>query len=194
MATSKFFSIATALRVMIFGGLLAILFVIVQSCQAPKTGLDSYAKDSLRKLVVLPSPPVQPDLEFTGPDGAFVRLADFKGQTILLNVWATWCAPCIKEMPTLDALQKQRGGETFQVVAVSLDRTQEEAQLWFEKNGIKNLTAYYDGSFALSANLEARGLPISVLYNTYGAEIARVAGDADWASPEAMALINAVTE
>ena len=123
-----------------------------------------------------------------------MTLENFKGRTILLNVWATWCAPCIKEMPTLDELQKELGSEKFQVVTVSLDRTQEEAQLWFAENGIENLTAYHDGSFALSAKLEVRGLPISVLYDKYGRENARVAGDADWASPEALAFINAVTE
>ena len=194
MAASNFLSVTTAIKVMIFGGLLAILFVLVQSCQSPKLGLDSYAKDSLKKLVVLPNPPVQPEMSFTGPDGELVKLGDFKGQTILLNVWATWCAPCIKEMPTLDALQKELGSETFQVVTVSLDRTQDDAEAWFEENGIENLTAYHDGSFALSAKLEVRGLPISVIYNTRGMEMARVAGDADWASPEALIFINAVKE
>ena len=194
MVSPNFFSVTTALRIMILGGLLATLFVFAQSCQSPQLGLDSYAKKSLRKLTVLPNPPSQPTLSFTAPDGENVTLADFRGQTILLNVWATWCAPCIKEMPTLDALQKELGGETFQVVTVSLDRTAEEALLWFEKNGIENLTAYHDGSFALSAKLEVRGLPISVIYDKRGRELARVAGDADWASVEALTFINAVKD
>lgn len=194
MVSPNFFSVTTALRVMILGGLLATLFVFVQSCQSPKLGLESYAKESLRKLTVLPNPPPQPKLSFTAPDGGNLTLADFRGQTILLNVWATWCAPCIAEMPTLDALQKELGGESFQVVTVSLDRTAEEASIWFEKNGIENLTAYHDGSFALSAQLEVRGLPISVIYDKRGRELARVAGDADWASVEALTFINAVKD
>ena len=179
---------------MIFGGLLALLFVFVQSCQSPRLGLDSYAKGSMKKLIVLPTPPAQPNMKFTGPGGESVTLADFKGRTILLNVWATWCAPCIKEMPTLDALQKELGSDKFQVVTVSLDRTQEEAELWFRQNGIENLTAYHDGSFALSSKLEVRGLPISVIYDKNGLEKARVAGDADWASVEALTFVSAITE
>lgn len=192
MAASKIFTLANAIRVMLLGGLVALIFVAVQSCQVPKSGLDQYGVKSLRKLAVLPSPPAQPNMAFSTPDGEAVKLSDYKGKVILLNVWATWCPPCIAEMPTLEALQSQRSGDDFEVVTVSIDRTIEEAAIWFERNGIEKLPVLHDGTYALPQKLEVRGLPVSVIYDRQGREIARVPGEADWTSPEALALVDAV--
>lgn len=123
-----------------------------------------------------------------------MTLADFRGKVILVNVWATWCPPCIAEMPTLNDLQAQRGSEDFEVVIVSLDRTAEEAAEWLQKNNIDHLTAWHDGSYNLSAKLKLPGLPTSVIYNRQGREVARLSGEADWTSPEALALIDSLLE
>ena len=179
---------------MVIFGLLAILLVIVQSCSQPKTGLDQFAKDSLKKLTVLQSPPAQPPLPYLLPDKTKMTLSDYKGKVILLNVWATWCAPCIAEMPTLDALQEKRGGADFEVVTVSLDRTAEEAAKFLRDNGIDNLQGWHDGSYSTSSNLLLPGLPTSVFYDRRGREVARVSGEAEWTSPEALALIDKLTE
>ena len=193
MSSSSFFSLPNAIRVMILGGLCAILLVIAQSCSQPKTGLELFAKDSLKKLIVLESPPPQPRMSYSAPDGQTMQLSDYKGKVILLNVWATWCAPCIAEMPTLNALQIERDGDDFEVVTISLDRTAEEAAIFFKDNNIDNLPSWHDASFGLSAALLLPGLPTSVFYDKRGREIARVSGEADWTSDEALALIDELT-
>ena len=123
-----------------------------------------------------------------------MQLSDYKGKVILLNVWATWCAPCIAEMPMLNDLQAKKGGADFEVVTVSLDRTADEAAMFFRDNKIDNLQAWHDASFGLSGSLLLPGLPTSVFYDRNGREISRVSGEVDWISPEALALIDHLTE
>ena len=194
MSLSSFFSVANAIRLMLIVGVLAVLMVIVQSCSQPKTGLDLFAKDSLKKLTSLETPPVQPSMVFKDPDGTKMRLSDYKGKVILVNIWATWCAPCIAEMPMLDELQAKKGSANFEVVTISLDRTPEEASQWFEKNGIKNLPLWHDSTYGVSGKLALPGLPTSIFYNSGGREIARIPGEVDWTSEEALALVDYLTE
>ena len=194
MSVPSFFSVANAIRLMLVVGLVAVFLVVVQSCSQPKTGLELFAKDSLKKLTALESPPVQPTMVFKDPDGEEMRLSDYKGKVILVNIWATWCAPCIAEMPMLDALQSSHEGDDFEVVTISLDRTAEEAQGWFVKNGIANLPLWHDSSYGVSAKLNLPGLPTSVFYNKQGREIARIPGEVDWTSEEALALVEYLTE
>lgn len=194
MSLSSFFSVANAIRLMILVGVLAIFLVIVQSCSQPKTGLDLFAKDSLKKLTALENPPIQPNMVFRDPNGTEMRLADYKGKVILVNIWATWCAPCIAEMPMLDELQAKKGSSRFEVVTISLDRTPEEAAQWFEKNGIENLPLWHDSTYGVSAKLKLPGLPTSIFYNRQGREIARIPGEVDWTSEEALALVDYLTE
>ena len=194
MSLSSFFSVANAIRLMLIVGVLAVLMVIVQSCSQPKTGLDLFAKDSLKKLTSLENSPVQPSMVFKGPDGTEMRLSDYKGKVILVNIWATWCAPCIAEMPMLDELQAKKGSDNFEVVTISLDRTPEEAAKWFKENGIKNLPLWHDSTYGVSGKLALPGLPTSIFYNTQGQEIARIPGEVDWTSEEALALVDYLTE
>ncbi|MDB2437743.1 TlpA family protein disulfide reductase [Hellea sp.] len=194
MSVPSFFSVANAIRLMLVVGLVAVFLVVVQSCSQPKTGLELFAKDSLKKLTALESPPVQPAMVFKDPDGTEMRLPNYKGKVILVNVWATWCAPCIAEMPMLDELQAKKGNERFEVVTISLDRTPEEAQAWFVKNGITNLPLWHDSSYGVSGKLNLPGLPTSVFYNKQGREIARIPGEVDWTSDEALALVDYLTE
>lgn len=132
---------------------------------------------------------------FTFKDGSGKdrTLAEFKGKVVLLNLWATWCAPCRKEMPDIAKLQKELGGKDFEVVAVSLDIKGPEASAAFLKDvGAENLTLYLDTASKSLTALQALGLPATLLIDRDGKEAGRLLGPADWASPEAVALIKAI--
>lgn len=178
------------IRLMLVFGLFVVLFVLVQSCQVPKTGLDHYGVKSLRKLHVREAPPPPPKTVYKTEDGKTLSLADLQGKTVLVNIWATWCAPCIKEMPSLDRLQSLRGGEAFQVITISIDRVPADPKTFFEDNGIENLDPYHDATFGISGQLRLRGYPTTVIYNPNSREIAYLEGDAEWDSEEALALID----
>ena len=194
MSLSSFFSVANAIRLMLVVGVVAVFLVVVQSCSQPKTGLDLFAKGSLKKLTALENPPAQPNMVFTSPNGTEMRLSDYKGKVILVNIWATWCAPCIAEMPMLNDLQVARRGANFEVVTISLDRTAAEAEAWLRKNKIDNLPIWHDGTYNVSAKLALPGLPTSIFYNKSGREIARIPGEVDWTSEEALALVDYLLE
>ena len=130
-------------------------------------------------------PEPAPATPFLDADGATHTLADFAGKTLVVNLWATWCAPCVKEMPTLDALQAQLGGDKFQVLAISQDREGATvAKPFIDKNGWQHLALYTEpqGHFARDAKLN--GLPTSIVIDATGHEIGRVEGEVNWTSPE----------
>jgi thiol-disulfide isomerase/thioredoxin len=129
-----------------------------------------------------------PSIEFKDGAGKTVKLADFKGKPLLVNMWATWCVPCVKELPALDALAAQSPG--LQVVAVSEDM--EGARVvtpFLAKRGLKTLKPYLDTSNALLLALKEPGLPVSILYDANGKEVWRMRGDMEWTGPQAKALI-----
>ena len=173
-------------------GLLALAYVILQTFSVPKNNLERFAEGSLRKLVVLNDPPPQPVRSFVGPDGKTTSLSDFRGTTILLNVWATWCAPCIAEIPSLDQLQKEKGGERFQVVAVSQDMQAVDAESFLKTKGIEHLQFYHDNTLGLAADVDVPGLPISIFYDENGVEIARIPGEVNWQSAEVEAFLREI--
>lgn len=158
----------------------------------PATGLQRHAKGALANLVVLEAPPARPRGAFVDVTGAERTLADFEGRYVLLNLWATWCAPCVKEMPTLDAVQAQFDPDELLVLPVSFDRTIEEASDFFAEFGIENLGVYNDRTLGLGKEVAAQGLPISVLYDPRGRELARISREVDWAAPEAIAFLETV--
>ncbi len=124
------------------------------------------------------------DFSFVDGAGRPVRLADFAGKVVLLNVWATWCAPCVRELPSLDRLQAELGGADFQVVAVAQDRGGAAVvQPFMEKHGVKALSAYFDALGAAGTALGVPGLPTSILIGRDGREVARMLGVADWGTP-----------
>ncbi len=134
-------------------------------------------------------------LAFKGPDGADLSLADFSGKTVLLNLWATWCAPCREEMPALDALQKSKGGDDFEVVAVNIDRGAEDKPKKFLKDiKIGSLAFYRDDTMGIFNDLKRRalavGLPVTILIDDEGCMLANMNGPADWASEDAFRLID----
>ena len=132
-----------------------------------------------------------PATMFKNPDGGDISLASFKGTPVVINLWATWCAPCVKELPTLDALAAKHavGGE-LGVVAVSQDMgPQNSVNAFLEKLKIKHLGAYHDPKMALSAGLGADILPTTILFDAEGKEVWRYVGDFDWNGPEAAKLL-----
>jgi len=145
----------------------------------------------MSNLEVLADPPPQPDIMFLNEDRDRLTLADFRGKVTVVNLWATWCPPCIAELPSLDRLEAEMGSDEFQVVAVSLDGALSDARDFYDGHGIASLAVYQDSSTALATKLGAEGVPITVIYGPDGAELARAPKEADWNSPEAQALMRA---
>lgn len=192
---SSFFTIGTLIKGMVCVGLIAIFVVIVQSCSKPETGIERFGVESLGKLTSLETPPPQPSLAFvSAQSGETTTLQDYRGKIIVVNAWATWCPPCVAEMPSLNRLQEQRGGEDFQVVTISLDNTKEKITEFFTKNDITNLPDLHDGTYEINGKLRLPGLPTTVIYDRQGHEVARLAGEAEWDSPEALALVDYLIE
>jgi thiol-disulfide isomerase/thioredoxin len=138
-----------------------------------------------------------PDLAFTDAAGASKSLADWRGRAVLFNLWATWCVPCRKEMPALDALQARLGGPRFDVVAVNIDtRNLDKPKTWLKEAGVNRLAYYADPSAKVFQDLKlagrAFGMPTTLLVDPAGCEIGSLAGPAEWASEDAVKLIDAM--
>jgi thiol-disulfide isomerase/thioredoxin len=129
-----------------------------------------------------------PDTSFNDPNGNPTSLASFSGKPTLVNLWATWCAPCVKELPTLDRLSKTRSD--LRVVAVSQDDGPHPSVVAFLKSKAPDLAPNQDPKLALSGKLDAEVLPTSVLFDANGKEVWRYVGDLDWTSPEAARLLS----
>ncbi|GAA4709038.1 TlpA family protein disulfide reductase [Sphingomonas lutea] len=132
-----------------------------------------------------------PDVTFNNPDGGEIDLADCKGVPTLVNLWASWCAPCVKELPTLDALaaRHERDGD-LGVIAVSQDSApQGSVEAFLAKLKVKRLGAYHDPKMALSGGLGVEVMPTTVLYDAQGKEVWRYVGDLDWSGAEAAKLL-----
>jgi thiol-disulfide isomerase/thioredoxin len=160
---------------------------------ASATDLDALRTGDMRKLVLHADPLPAPDTEYTGPAGEPTTLAASNGRVRLLNFWATWCAPCREEMPSLAALQREKGGPGFEVLAIATGRNPPEAIAAFrEEAGITDLPNALDPKGKLAAAMGVPGLPATVILDRDGFEIARMLGDADWNGPDARALISAL--
>jgi thiol-disulfide isomerase/thioredoxin len=132
-----------------------------------------------------------PDATFVDPDGGEISLADFKGTPVLVNLWATWCAPCVKELPTLNALAHKHDKDgALGVIAVSQDMgPQNSVEAFLAKLKVDDLGAYHDPKMALSGALNAQVMPTTILYDAQGREVWRYVGDLDWTGPEAAKLL-----
>src|SRR5262245_24374054 len=132
--------------------------------------------------VVLTNPPQPaPELKFTDDTGREISLADFRGRAVLVNLWATWCVPCVEELPALDRLQAKLGGPQFEVVALSVDREGASVVVpYLEKHEIKSLARYLDNANLATRTFKARGLPTTMLIDAEGREVGRLEGAAQW--------------
>lgn len=170
------------------------------AAQSATSDLQKLATGPLAAFLVNEKPLDLPQIKFfnASPDDKLLSGTDeidfshFKGKVILVNLWATWCGPCRHEMPTLDALQAKLGSDKFEVVTLNVDRKSTAgAEAFFSEIGIKNLALYADPSTKAMRGLRARGLPMTMLLNQNGQEIGRIFGPAEWASEEAINLIQA---
>lgn len=138
------------------------------------------------------TPEPLPEVAFTDGAGNPKSLADFRGKTVLLNLWATWCAPCRKEMPSLDRLQRELGSDTFEVVALALERGGAAAvKKFYDDIKVESLALYVDQSTRAGSALRALGMPTTILIDPEGREIGRLPGPAEWDSAAAKSLIEA---
>ncbi len=183
-------------------GAALVLYVMIAASvkpEAPEAGAPLHdaalLKGEMAKFDYAVPPRGAPLIAFEH-DGREVTLADFRGRTILVNFWATWCAPCVKELPSLDALQAEFGDKNFEVVAVAAGPQGKEAPAAFlARLGVANLRLYADPRLRLAATIGGGSvLPVSVLYDARGREIGRLIGEADWSSPEARRLIERAIE
>jgi len=147
-------------------------------------------------LTMATTPLKLPDLAFDDADGKPKKLSDWRGRTVLVNLWATWCVPCRREMPALDALQGKLGGPDFQVVAVNIDtRDPDKPKNFLKEANLTKLGYFTDQKAKVFQDLKsigrALGMPTSVLVDGQGCEIATIAGPAEWASDDAIKLIQA---
>jgi len=154
------------------------------------------AHGEVAAINIAAEPQKLPDLAFNDAAGRPHKLSDFKGRTVLLNLWATWCVPCRREMPALDALQAKLGDDTFQVLAVNIDtRNPEKPKAWLDEVGIKQLGYFADPSAKVFQDLKAIGkaigMPTTLLIDRQGCELGVLAGPAEWASDDAIKLIEA---
>jgi thiol-disulfide isomerase/thioredoxin len=168
-------------------------------CQAAEpvaARLKPLARGEVAAVRVQDEPRRLPDLAFAGTDGRPMTLADWRGRTVLFNLWATWCVPCRQEMPALDALQAELGGQDFEVVAVNIDtRNLDKPKTWLEEAGIRRLAFYADPQAKVFQDLrqagKAVGMPTTLLVDSNGCELASLSGPAEWASADAKRLVRA---
>jgi thiol-disulfide isomerase/thioredoxin len=157
------------------------------------------AHGEVAALAVARTPFRVPDLTFKDAEGHEHKLSDWRGHTVLLNLWATWCVPCRKEMPALDKLQAALGGDKFQVVTINIDTRDPEKPLAFLKDaGVTHLSYYSDQSAKVFQELKlagkAFGMPTTLIVDPSGCEIGEMAGPAEWSSEDAIKLVSAAIE
>lgn len=166
----------------VIGGMVALAFTAVVPTVQAQTMADAFVIFEERESI--------PDHEFTREDGSFASLADFRGKTILLNIWATWCGPCRREMPTLDRLRALLGGDDFDVVALSIDRGGVEAvRPFFREIGIERLEIYIDSAGKTARALKVAGLPTTFLIDRRGKKAGMLVGPAEWDAPDTISFL-----
>lgn len=180
--TSPFTQRDRELKARMIGGWLGVTLIAILLIQ-PAYAFNFVATDS---------GPV-PEVTFLDADGNERSLSDFQGRVVVLNLWATWCAPCRKEMPSLDRLQATLGGDDFEVIALAVDRGNLSKVLAFYQDvGIGNLEVYHDKTSKAGRTLRAPGLPTTLIIDRKGHEVGRVLGDAEWDGEDVITLLNAV--
>lgn len=160
--------------------------------------IDGAAVGAVAAMRGADSPQSMSTLSFTAPDGKPARLSDFKGKTLLVNLWATWCVPCREEMPALDALETKKGGDNFKVVAINIDTGDDaKPKAFLSEIGVKSLELYRDPSMGVFNDLKRKnlafGLPVTMLVDKEGCQIAAMNGPADWSSDDAARFVDTAT-
>lgn len=167
------------------------------SDQKPATtgNIKDLNQGSMAGFVFRHAPKDVPEITFNDGSGEARKLSDWKGKVVLLNLWATWCAPCRKEMPALDELQAKLGSDDFEVVALSVDRAGlDKPRDFLKKIKINSLALYNDPSAKMASKLKVMGMPTTLLIDRDGKEIGRLTGPAHWNAAEAVTLVKAVID
>lgn len=155
--------------------------------------LEALRDGDMRKLNFHSEPQAVSAQPFNTWDGGEGHLADYAGKYVVLNFWATWCPPCLKEMPHLSALQAEMGSDSFEVVTIATGRNPPQAmKRFFDDIAVDNLPLHTDPRQVIARDMAVLGLPITVILDPEGQEIARMRGDADWSSDSAKAIIAAL--
>jgi thiol-disulfide isomerase/thioredoxin len=155
-------------------------------------GSNPLSQGHMAAFVWKKEPEALPDVTFVDGSGSARTLADWKGRVVLLNLWATWCAPCRKEMPALERLQKELGSDSFEVVALSIDRGgADAAKKFLDQIKVEKLGLYVDQTARASSALKAVGMPTTLLIDRQGRELGRLVGPAEWDSADAVRLVKA---
>ncbi|MBK1635476.1 TlpA family protein disulfide reductase [Rhodovulum adriaticum] len=156
--------------------------------------LESLREGGMKKLVFHDQPRDVPDAVLSAPEGAQASLADYRGKWVVLNFWAPWCPPCRAEMPSLDRLQAEMGSDGFAVVTVSTGPgSRAKDRRLFQELGITALPRLRDEGSMLARQMGVMGLPVTVILDPEGREVARMLGDAEWDSDSAKAIVAALT-
>jgi thiol-disulfide isomerase/thioredoxin len=175
-------------------GVAAVLYIIALSSSKPEQqgGLKAVARGEMKKLVLPEQASAGPAHAFLDAEGKPVRAADFKGKVLVLNLWATWCAPCVAEMPTLAKLAQAYQGKPVVVAPVSVDSDKDvdKARAFIAKNA--PLAFYSDPQMKLpfAFTPPVSGMPTTIIYSVDGRELGRLSGGADWSGPDARAVID----
>ena len=206
LGASRVIALIAVLGLAVGGGLYAFLpsdgnkdNQLAGSCaidEGHRAMIDAAATGEVAAFRALDRPYSASQLGFNNQAGVPITIADWKGRSVLFNLWATWCAPCRKEMPSLDALQKNLGSDTFEVVPVSVDLGQPaKPKGFYQTVGLKNLGFFHDPELATLNTLKksglAYGLPATLLIDDRGCVVGSLNGPAHWDSEDAMRLIKA---
>ncbi|WP_458791477.1 TlpA disulfide reductase family protein [Yoonia sp. MH D7] len=171
------------------------LGLLANAATAETGNLADLLEGDMRKLNLHSAPIESSDVVFTSADGSDMTLADFNGKYVLVNFWATWCAPCRKEMPQLSDLQTRLQGDNFEVVTIATGRNPRPAmEAFFDDIGVDNLPLHTDARQTLARSMGVLGLPVTLILDPEGFEVGRLQGDADWASDSAIAVLTALTQ
>jgi len=168
---------------------LALLLTLPNAAWAAEGERDAPERARLGEFVPASPPQPAPAISFADPAGDRVDLSEFKGKLVLINLWATWCAPCLREMPSLERMQKQLG-DNIAVVAISEDRGGgKTVEPFTAKLGLKSVKIYLDPKSAVGHAFSVQGLPTSILIDREGRVLGRVEGGAEWDSPKILAIL-----
>ena len=175
-------------------GVAAVLYVMVAAVAKPSSTdpLKALASGAMSKLQIVDTPTFAPSTPFVDATGQTLTLAAFKGKVVVLNLWATWCAPCRKEMPTLAKLQAASAGKPLAVVAVSMDTAAQTAAAKTFIAQYRPLSFYQDANYTFLTDLKPTpaGFPTTIIFDRRGRQRAIMSGEADWASPQVSAVVD----
>ncbi len=174
---------------------LALYLGLATIANADPAAWSEMREGDMQRLEFHAEPRPVTDAAFFDVEGEERNLGDYRGKHVLVNFWALWCPPCLEEMPALDALQGALGGEDFEVVTLAVWRNPlDRIEAFYAENGIEHLPILLDPDRAVSGEMDVQALPITVLLDPEGREIARMTGDADWAGDAARSLLRAVID